>query len=349
MQTPEIFIRGLGAFVPPTVQVREAVAKGLYPQEEAEAHDLGGAAVAGPIPAPELALRAAQEAVKRAGESATEVDLLLYAATWHQGPDGWLPHSYLQRHLVGGAPLSIEVRQGCNGLLGALELGASYLLARPEPSTALLVAADNYGTPLFDRWRVGPGFIAGDAGSALVLATRPGFARLLAVGSATVPEAEAIHRGGEPLFPPGVTLGRAMDFTERFRHHVAKQTGDAASALGTALQRTQDMLAETMRHVLDEAGIGVPDIARVAFMNYSREVVEQRCMAVVGLPMTRSTWDFGRTIGHCGASDQVLGLEHLVTTGQVGPGDHVLLLGIAPGVVVSAAAIKIVDTPLWTR
>lgn len=344
MRTPDMFIGAVGTFVPPLVSVEWAVARGRYPAEDVETHELGGAAVAGDLSAPEMALRAAQQAVKRWGGSPEEFDLLLYASTWHQGPDGWPPQSYLQRHLVGGDLLALEVRQGCNGLFSAMELAAGHLSAVPERASALLVAADNYGTPLIDRWRMGPGFIGGDAAAAVVLTKRPGFARLRSVCSRTIPAAEALHRGDEPLFPPSITVGRATDFSARIGQQFATRSPAAAAMAGVPEQTTK-----LVDQALAEAGIEIGDITRVAFMNYSREVVEQRAMAAWGLPMSRSTWDYGRTIGHCGASDTILSFDHLVRTGELGPGDHLLMLGTAPGVVLSCVVAEVLESPSWAQ
>ncbi|MFI7110225.1 ketoacyl-ACP synthase III family protein [Nonomuraea sp. NPDC050227] len=346
MRYADTYIGGVGTYLPRTVvSVEKAVAKGWYPAEDAELHNLAGTVVAGDVPAPEMALHAARSAIKRSGRAPGDLDLLLYASTWHQGPDGWPPHSYLQRHLVGGDVLATEIRQGCNGMFIALELAAGHLAAAPGRQAALLVAADNYGTPLMDRWRMGPGYIGGDAAAALVLTKDRGFARLASVCTTTVAAAEELHRGSEPLFPPGVTVGRRMSFAarnEQFRQQVMPK-GEA----GAALFNIQRALMEIVERVLDESGIEARDLTRVAFMNYSEEIVEQRCMAVVDLPMSRSTWDYGRTIGHCGAGDQVLSLDHLLTTGQLGPGDHLLMLGTGPGVTVSGAVLEILETPHW--
>ena len=91
------------------------------------------------------------------------------------------------------------------------------------------------------------------------------------------------------------------------------------------------------------------NVTRVAVMNHSRSITEQMCEAALGLPLSRSAWEFGRTIGHCGASDQVLALEHLVITGELRPGDHLLMLGQGPGVVLSGAVVEIVYSPLWAQ
>ncbi|MFF4180404.1 ketoacyl-ACP synthase III family protein [Streptomyces sp. NPDC001750] len=352
MRTPDVFIKGLGVFLPGTVAVEEAVESGRYSAFEAELHELAGAAVAGEIPAPEMALRAAQEAYKRCGHRPGDTDLLLYADSWHQGPDGWQPQYYLQRHLVGDEVLAVEVRQGCNGMFGALELGAGHLRGRPAAGdgagrhpTALLVASDNFGTPMMDRWTMGPGYVAGDAAAAVVLTTEPSFAQLLSVGSVAVSQAEQMHRGTEPLFPPGPTVGRPLDF--QARNAEFKQAA-LADGVGTgALVRVHGMTLELVERTLSEAGIGLADVTRVAYMNYSREIVEQRCMAALGLPMEKSTWEFGRTVGHLGASDQIVSLDHLLGTGELGPGDHFLMLGVGPGVTLSCAVVRIRHTAPW--
>jgi 3-oxoacyl-[acyl-carrier-protein] synthase III len=344
LRTSGLYIGAIGTWVPETVTVEEAAEQGLYPAEEITLHKLGGVAVAGTTPAPEMARRAAQEALDRWARPGDEVDLLLYCSTWHQGPDGWLPHSYLQRHVVGGRATVAEVRLGCNGVLGAMELAAGFLRTDDEARTsALIVAADNYGTPLMNRWRVGGGgFLPGDAASAIVLTTRPGFARLLSICSVSIPEAEALHRGDEPLFPPTVTLGRSLDFAGRFRSKTA-----ASPEVQAGFDRSRGEFVDIVQRSLDEAGITHDDLTKVAYITYSRELVDGACMTPLGLPMERSTWDYGRTIGHCGASDQLLGLNHVLDTGELKPGDHMLLIGTAPGIHISCAVVEVLKTPSW--
>ena len=342
-----MYISGLGVYLPETVSVEHAVSSGWYPPEEVELHDLAGAAVAGDVPAPEMALLAGRSAVARSGRAVTDFDLLLYVSTWQQGPEGWPPHAFLQRHLVGDRLLATQLRQGCNGMFTALELAASYLRAEPSRRAALLVAADNYGTPLANRWRMLPGAIAGDAGSAVVLDSESGFARLLSVCSASVSQAEELHRAAEPLFPPGITEGRALDFVA---HSNAFRQRSIDDGVGTAVLVTvHQRLVEVIDRALSEADIKMADVTRAAFMTCGREVAEQICEAELDLPLSRSTWDFGRTVGHCGASDQILALERLVRLGELGPGDHFLMLGYGPGVVVSASIVQILESPVWAR
>ncbi len=339
-----MYLSGVGSYLPGTVSVEHAVAAGWYPAEQVELHRLASVAVAGDVPAPEMALRAARTAVARSGRSAAELDLLLYTSTWHQGPEGWPPQAYLQRHLVGDGVLAAQLKQGCNGMFSALELAASYLRAAPGRQAALLVAADNYGTPLVDRWRMLPGAVAGDAASAVVLDTEPGFARLASVCSVSVSAAEELHRAAEPLFPPGVTEGRPVDFAahnDEFRRR-------AVAGGGTGVLVTLDeRMVEVIDRALAEAGAKAADITRVTCMNTSQEIADQICEHRLGIPASRSTWEFGRTIGHCGASDQLLALEHLVCGGELAPGDQLLMFAYGPGVTISAAVVEILERPVW--
>ncbi|WP_329172495.1 ketoacyl-ACP synthase III family protein [Streptomyces sp. NBC_01477] len=344
MRTPDIFIKATGRYLPETVSVEWAVEQGHYPARDAELHELLGVTIAGDTPSPDMALWAAQEAFKRSGQRAEDLDLLLYVNSWHQGPDGWQPQYHLQRQLVGGDVLAVNLQHGCNGMFSALELAAGHLQAGDRPRSALIVAADNFGTPLIDRWTLGP-FIAADAGSAVILTTDPGFARLLAVGSVTVPEGELYHRGAEPMFPPGATTGRALDFVSRHDHFREQtQAGNVGSdVLAQVHRRTSEVVLRT----LSEAGTALADITRVACMNFSREIVEQRLLEAIGLPMSLSTWESGRRRGHAGPSDQLISFDELVTTGEVGPGDHVLMLGMGPGITISCAVVKVLTPAPW--
>jgi 3-oxoacyl-[acyl-carrier-protein] synthase-3 len=345
MRTAGTFITGLGVFLPGTISVGWAVEQGLYPVEEARTGGLTGVAVAKDLPAPEMALRAAKLALERGGTDPGKIDLLLYADAWHQGPDGWLPHHYLQRYLVGGETLAVEVRQGCNGMFTALELAAGYLRTGARHGSALLVAADNFGTPLVDRWRAGPGFIAGDGASSLVLGLEGGFAELLAVRSVTIPQFEELHRAGEPLFPPGATTGRTLNMADRAAEF--KQKVSARPDIMEVWLSLYRQMLETIHPTLAEAGIELGDVRRVAFPNSSRTVVEQRWMASLGLPLSAAVWEFGRGIGHVSASDQVIALDHLLSAGEMTAGDHLLMVGIGPGITLSSAVVKVHYRPPW--
>ena len=192
-----------------------------------------------------------------------------------------------------------------------------------------------------DRWSVSDNYVLGDGGSAVVVSKRGGFARLLSVGSVSIPEAELLHRGGDPLFPPSATLGKPLDLDARVAHlreQWAKGVVPPVFHLG-------DVVNDVVDTVLDEAGLTLDDITRVAHSAVALEQVRHGFLDPLGIDEDRGTWEVNRRTGHCGGTDQIVGLDHLLDTGRLHPGDHVLLLAAAVGMEVGAAVLEITEIP----
>ncbi|HEU5354416.1 MAG TPA: ketoacyl-ACP synthase III family protein [Actinocrinis sp.] len=341
MKVSDVFLTGLGVFQPPTVDAGQAARRGEYDAANYLENRLTGVCIAGDISPPEMAVHAARQAISRADADPARIGLLMHATVYWQGPEMWHSPSYIQKQIIGNSVPGFEIRLGCNGVFAALELAAARMASLDPAETALLTSAENFGTPLIDRWNGAPGFLEGDAGCALLLSGRSGFARLLAVGSAAMPEVEELNRGGEPLFPPAP--GKYIDMRSRamyFREHVMS-LADAAEVNN----RTQVDLVE---RTLEEAQLKLEDMSRVIYGNVAGYLNEQLVLEPLGIPVERTTWQFGRGIGHTGASDQWLSLNHLLLTGQLAPGDHVLMAGGAPATV-SSAVLEILEVPEWAR
>jgi 3-oxoacyl-[acyl-carrier-protein] synthase III len=341
MRTPGLFVQGTGVCVADRVAVADAVAAGWYESDEAEATGYVSIAVAGDVPAPDLALAAARQALDRVQLPATSLSHVFHVDVYHSGPEGWCAYAYLQRRLGTADAFGTGIRQGCNGMFGALLLADAALRTAPAGHVALLAAADNFGSPLLDRWRCNPGVVMGDGGAALLLSREPGFAEVLSVASVTLTELEALHRGATPLYPPDVTLGRQLDFGARF----AEFAGSGGFEPGSGLKFVQ-RFAGLVERLLDEAGVELDQITRVAFNHAGRELVEDR-LGPLGVPLERTTWEYGSTIGHVGAADQVIALDHLLESGEIGPGSHLLFLGVGPGVNIVGAVIRVLAVPPW--
>lgn len=341
MRTRGLFVSGTGVCVADRVAVADAVAAGWYEPDDAEASGFVSIAVAGDMPAVDLALNASRAALEHASTPAASLSHLFYADVYHSGPEGWLPYSYLQRHLDAGHAFGTGVRQGCNGMFGALELADAVLRAAPAGRAALLVCADNFSSPSLDRWRCNPGLVMADGAGALVLSRERGFAEVLSVGSVTLSELEGMHRGTTPLHPADATVGRPPEFEARF----AEFASSGGLGPGSGLEFVQQFVGLVGR-LLDEADLELNQVARVLFNHASRELVEDR-LGPLGIKLDDTTWEFGSTVGHVGAADQVIAFDHLLTSGAIGPGSHLLLLGVGPGVNIAGAVIRVLAVPPW--
>lgn len=357
MRPESLFIAGLGSCLPPTFSAADAVARGWYDAESLELDGWLGAAVAGDLSPPEMALQAARSAIDRSGLAVEEIGIVLHGCNLPQGPHLWPPQTYVERHAVGRGVPCMELRQGCTALFAALELLAGYLALPVGPQAALVTLADNWGfDPAFGadpklRWRyahngqTSRGSILGDAGAAAVLSRCGGFARILSLVTRSLAEMEEVYRAGMPLFPPGSGTGQPLRLGERVRDHEQRHPGSVASLL----RQLNHVRIEGAREALDDAGVVPAQIKRVVHIFSGTERYVRQFLQPLGIDPARGVVEFGRRLGHLAACDPVVGLEHLVDTRQVGEGDHVLLMGNSMAGAISCAVLSIVAAPRWVR
>ena len=348
MKPVNVFLAGLGCWLPSAYAASEAVAAGLYDPAVFAESGLRSVRIAGPEAPPDMAVRAARMALGHSPGGAASIGTVIHASTFYQGPEMWSPSAYIMRELGIKGAGGTEVRNGCNGMLTGVELAAGLLSYQPDSRPdILLTTADNFNSPLFNRWDSGPmGVIAADAASSVVLSPRAGFARVDAIVSRVYPEFEAMARGDEPLYPPTGssgrridTVGRAQQFNER-----VSEIGGVSVADGIALACT-----ETARAAVGEAGIDVADLRWVLVPNGDEATTRNCVMEPLGLDVSRSQWEFGCEIGHASSSDQFIALDHLLRTGRLAAGDHVLLFGGAPGWSAAAVILTITELPTWVQ
>ncbi|RKE21286.1 ketoacyl-ACP synthase III family protein [Streptomyces sp. TLI_171] len=338
MRTPDTYLGALGVHLPDHLPVEAAIADGRCAAEQLEVHGLTGAYAAPNTPAPELAVLAGRAALERYGWSAEEIDLFVHVDVFHQGLDLFHPAAYVQRSLGGRAVPSYELRQACTGVLAAFELAAAQLAVVPERQSALITTGDNFSHPQTDRWRLAPGFLFGDVGTAVVLTRRPGFARLRAVNTETFAALEQMHRGTEPMYPPAAPLREPISLADRMQQF--REDSPNAGLARELLVKGQEAL---IRRTLEEADTDLSEITRVSFTHMSGPGTEDRLMKPLGLPMDRSTFEIGRDIGHAGAGDPLIDLDQLLIGGELAAGDKVLVVGLGAGVTLGAAVIEILD------
>lgn len=341
MKLENLYLRSLGAYLPEWMSSKRAIERGLYDEVLALDSGVTGTLIAGDTPPVDMAVAAGRDALDRGDLKAADLGLLLYSPQVRQGPDMWYPAGYIGRELGAADAALFEVRQGCNGMLAAMELAAGYLSSHPDCDTALLAAAENATSPRFDRWRgYGPGTVVGDAGSAMLLDTAGGFAEVKSICQASIPALEGLHRGGEPLFDPHERS--AIDMMARARHFSQREM-----PLNEANEIIARRQADVVLRSLAEAGLATGDVAKFIYVNQGKYLLWQFLLDPLGLPESKSNWDFGRTVGHLGANDHAVTLDHFMTTGQLKPGDHVVLAGAAPGFVVSSAVLTINAPAPW--
>jgi 3-oxoacyl-[acyl-carrier-protein] synthase III len=349
MRVDGLFVAGIGTWLPPAVGVQEALADERYDPADQAKNDYVSITVAGDDDAPpEMAVRAAREALARSGIHAADIALLLHGSLWYQGADFWPAASYIHGAVLGDegrhAP-AMDVQQMSNGSLAAVELAACYLAAGSHRRAALVTTADRLAPPGFDRWRSDlPGIVYGDGAAAVVLARDDGFARLLSVCTVTDSALEGMYRGDRPFGTVAGHAGYPVDNRTRRAEFAA------ASDVAELGRRIRSGLTDAVGQALAEAEVKAADLRWTVFPNLGVSTLRQAYLGPLGLNLASTTWEWGRRTGHVGAADQLIGLRHIADSAQAAPGDRVLLVGIGAGFSWTGAVVEFVgQEPCRTR
>jgi 3-oxoacyl-[acyl-carrier-protein] synthase-3 len=339
MRYEELYVAGVGAYFPKGVPVDDAIAAGQYSEEARERSGQRRVAVAGEDDTqPAMAVRAGRLALARSGHAAEDVGLLLHAVSNYNGLDAWNAAAYLQKEVLDGSGVSFEIRQLSNGALGSVELAAHHL-AGTGASAAMVTAADQFAEPYWDRWTSNVGMVFADGASAAVLSRRGGFARVRSLVNVCDPDLEGLQRGDSPFqpgpdpeqFPVSLWL-RSLEFFD-------------AMELAEADRRMTEGLRSCVGQAAREAEIGVGDATHYVVPNFGRELVEKDCLAPLGIDIDRTTWEWGRQIGHSGTADQFGALNHLVESDALSTGDLVMLISVGGGFNWTCMVIELVQHP----
>lgn len=310
--------------------VASAVADGRYDGELAEAHEYLSVSSAADTDPVELAARAGTLALDRSAVGAEAVVLHAHVGSTSQGPEDMVPAAYVQGRTLARGAFTVDVRQSCNGALAALQLAAGYLTAAGAGAAALVTTSDRHGGPGVNRYRLDPGSVDADGASAAVLHNGPGPLRLLS----TAVSGDGRFTASTPPDPKDFPDRRAFLMAHRRR-------------LLPMLESMAQTEKDTVAQALADADVRPGDVARWVFPNIGANMVDQEFRKSLGIDKERTTWEWGRTVGHLGTTNQFGGLTYLLETGAVSPGDLVALCGSGVGFSYGCAVLEVVGTPAW--
>jgi len=330
MTSTELYIAGVGVYLPDRQPATEAIKEGRYDAAAAATDEVSSACVEPKLYPAEMAAAAGRDALAMAGPRAGNVRAVLHSYLNFQGAHFWDAAPYVAEHTVGSRVPAFDVRQSCNGALACLELGSRLLDGAGD--SVLITTGDRFDNPWVNRWR-GDQSVFGDGGTAMVLSAAGGFARVSSLVTLSDNSLEAESRGAE--FTDASTV---IDFEEQ-REKFHTTTVPMMEHYG----RMEPLLHQCIGQALEQAGIGKSDLAYVVPVVTTRWRVQIQLDRFLGMKPEQSTWEFGSTTGHMGSGDQISGLHHLRSTGKIAAGDRVLLLGGGTGFTVTGAVLEILE------
>ncbi len=326
---PDTYIGGLGACWPAPTPIAEAIAAGRYDQAEADRTQYVSICADDKRAAPELAARAAADAVAAADVMPNVLDTVFYGHGHRLPLDFWNPAGYVARELGCSGSALMAIGGGCAAGIGAVQVACAYLAAG-FTQTALVTAADCWPAGQIDRYRTNSGIVLADGAAAAVLTRRPGPWQILSVCSTGDPDLETLHRGEDEWYtePPDANR-RAREFRSVMATVSTKR--HLVTGLRSAVSR-----------VLSDADIrSADDLALILLPGVGADLFGTNYLRPLGIDAERTNLLFSRSTGHFGAADQLAALSALANPGALTSGDLVLLVGEGTGFSWSAAVIRV--------
>jgi 3-oxoacyl-[acyl-carrier-protein] synthase-3 len=331
VQVSNLQIAGIGAYLPGRVAATAAAATGSYQAERAATSGVAAATVSSELAAPEMAVRAARQALAMSGTHGADVRAVLHSYVNFSGARFWDAAPYIALHSAGSSVPGYDLLQSCNGGLAGIELARSLLVA--DGGSVLVTAADRFDTAGVDRWNADSNAVFGDGAGAIVLSSAPGgFARVAAMVTAADNRLEGESRGDR--FDG--RIGQPLDF-EALRERYLR----SSMSLREHLTAMEQVLTGALKQVLDDGGCTVDELAYLVPVVPTYPMLRGMLTHLIRIPEQRTTWSLGRTTGHVGAADHLIGLQHLFSTGAVGVGDRILLLGGGSGFTCTLVLVEV--------
>ena len=337
MRYDDIWIAGTGSALGDLVPASEAVDDGRYSATDAVTTGMVSVSESESSPA-DLAVRAGRAAMRAGRQVAAEHGTAwrgfhLHGASYAQGPVLWSAACAIAARLVGPAidGLSVQVDAMCNGSMAALEMAAAVLAARPDIPAALVTSGDQFPVGAVNRWRTDSGLVMGDGAAAVVLRPGGGRLRLLASSSFTDGELAALHAMPPEGDPPG-----PLELRNRLRVYLTEGDHGPRAVLARSVAGIRTVVGQA----LAQAGCDLGDVRWVVPPFIGRGLFRAHYATPFGIDPARTLLDFGLRVGHCGAADQLIGLDHLVRNGLLRTGDRVLLVGEGVGLTFSCAVLQ---------
>lgn len=315
MSVVRAVVRGCGAYLPDNVVTNADLARKVDTSDEWITSRTGikqRHLVSGNEKTSDLALNAARAALDDAGLEAGDLDAILLATTT---PDETFPATAttVQAALGMTRGFAMDVQAVCSGFIFAMATANSYLITG-QAKTILVIGAETFSKILDWKDRT-TCVLFGDGAGAVVLQSSP--------GSGTNDDrgilASKLHSDGrlhDALYVDGgpgstQTTGYVrMQGREVFRHAVVN-------------------LADIVREILDEAGLGIDDIDWVVPHQANKRIIDGATKRL-GLDPAKVVI----TVDHhanTSAASVPLALAEAVGDGRIKKGDLVLLEAMGGG------------------
>jgi 3-oxoacyl-[acyl-carrier-protein] synthase-3 len=274
--------------------------------------------------ASDLAVRAAQQALDRAGKRADEIDLIILGT---DSPDYMTPATsvIVQNKLGAKNAGTFDVGCACASFPTAFTSAAGMIATNPQLKTVLVIGvylmhklADPHDPMIF--------FYGDGAGAAVLTASEtPGFVSSAFRANGEYADRWAIRAGGtvEPITAEGFESGRA--FVKMYERYPPEINNEGWPAV--------------VRMAAKNGGFELSDIDFLIFTQVRKPTIEL-VMNDLGIPMEK-THTVMEKWGYTGSACIPMALDDAFREKKIKPGDLVVMVGSGVGFNQAAAAFRV--------
>jgi 3-oxoacyl-[acyl-carrier-protein] synthase-3 len=275
----------------------------------------------------DLALRAAEKALKQAGSDGRDLDAVIVSTT---SPDYFFPSTacLVQRELKAERAVAFDVAASCTGFLTALSVGDQMI--RAGAARRLLII----GAEIKSR-ALNPA----DRSTAILFGDGAG-AALLAAGDAT-PDGPGLRTirlgadgGGSGLIhlPAGGSRRPTSSDTLASNLHTMRMNGPAV------YRRAVTTLVRTVRALLADAGLSVGDVTHALFHQANGRLLDQVALRLKLAP--DQCFSTIAETGNTSSASLPIALDQAARQGRLRAGDLLLLAAFGGGLTWGAALLR---------
>lgn len=271
----------------------------------------------------DLASDAARVALSRAGIDASELSGVVVSTSTPDSPQPPTASVVADRIGVRPGTPAFDLNAVCSGFLFALTAASSLLLAASS-GPILVVGADVYSRILDPHDRATVVLFGDGAGAAVLGVSSSG---LIATRLATFPSYRGfieVPGGGSRLAPSETTLRQGL--------HLFRMQGRKVREF------VEETVSPAITDFLTEHGFAAQDVDHFIPHQANRRLITTLTEDLGLAPgaLVQTCEHFGNT----GSASIPLTLDHLVQSGGVRPGDHLLLAGFGGGMSIGLALIR---------
>jgi 3-oxoacyl-[acyl-carrier-protein] synthase-3 len=272
----------------------------------------------------DLALKAAQQALERAGVEPREIDLIVVGTT--TGDMAFPTTANIVQHQLGCRNAgSMDVYAACSGSIYSLSVGSQYIESG-KYRTVLCIGAECLSR-IVDYTDRGTCILLADAAGAAVLRASDGEAGILDT------DLYSDGRYGELLIQPaGGSRYPATHETVDKRMHFCRMKGNEVFKVAVR------MFGDCAERILSRNGITADDLALFIPHQANLRIIEA-AVKRLKVPMERVIVNVDR-YGNTGAASVYVALEEALTLGRIKPGDLVLMAAFGGGFTWGAALLR---------